>query len=156
MKPALQIKRFTKAQFGDLESLAEQLTRLKALASRTPTPVTVGQLKQVSDAGDLSNLFLQLDGDIVVGWCMITISVFEDRGHLGPVAVLKEGLHTGHGSPLVEFSINYVWDNFPEVRRIDLSNRPDHGLETWYRKFGFVPRTEVESDPTTVYRLNRP
>jgi|GEM_PF-6882052 len=155
-KKTLQLIRFEEGSFSDLGNLAEQLTSLKALASRTPTPVIVEQLQQVLAAGDLYNLFLQLDGDVIVGWCMITVSVFEDRGHLGPIAVQKEGEHTGHGSPLIKFSLDYMWEHYADLRRIDLSNRPSHDLETWYRKYGFVPRTEAEGDPTTVYRAPRP
>jgi len=149
----LEVRLFKAADF-DLTLLAAQLTELKALASRALTPVTVQELEQVDTAGNVCNLFLQLDGEIVVGWCMITISVFEDRGHLGPIAVKKEGGHTGYGSSLMQFALDYVKENHPELRRVDLSNRPDHDLESWYRKFGFIPRTEVEGDPTTVYRLS--
>jgi len=140
----------------DLHTLSIQLTALKALASRSPTPVTTEDLLLVQNSGGVCNLFLQLDGDMVVGWCTITISVFEDRGHLGPIAVHKSGEHTGYGSSLLEFSLAYMWREYPNLRRIDLSNRPEHDLEHWYRKFGFIPRTETEGDPTTVYRLPRP
>lgn len=155
-KTELQVVRFDKETFSDLENLAEQLTVLKALATRTPTPVTVADLEQVSAAGDICNLFLQQNGEVVVGWCMLTTSLFEDTAHLGPIAVQKEGEHTGHGSPLLQYATHYTFQQYPSIRRIDLTNRPDHDLEQWYRKFGFVPRTEAENDPTTVYRMKRP
>jgi len=155
-RPKLDVVRFEKSNFSDLEKLAADLTVLKALASRTPTPVTVADLEKVAAAGDVCNLFLQLDGEHIVGWCMLTVSLFEDTAHLGPIAVQKEGDHTGHGSPLMQFSIDYIFNTYQNIRRIDLSNRPDHDMEQWYRKFGYLPRTEEEGDPTTVYRLVRP
>jgi GNAT superfamily N-acetyltransferase len=155
MNSELKTVRFSKAEF-DVPKLAKELTALKALASRTPTPVTAQQLEQVEASSDLCNLFIQLNGNHVVGWCTITISLFEDRGHLGPIAVHKTGEHTGHGTALMNFALDYIWQNYSEIHRIDLSNRPSHDLERWYKKFGFVPRTQAEDDPTTVYRLNRP
>lgn len=152
----LHIVRFEKDSFTDLKSLAEELTVLKALASRNPTPVTVSDLEKVLNS-EVCNLFIQIDeDDVVVGWCMLTVSPFEDKANVGPIAVQKEGEHTGHGTPLIQFAIDYVFDSNPGVSRIDLSNRPQHDYSEWYRKFGFVPRTEAEGDPTTVYRLKRP
>lgn len=155
MSTELRTVRFCKSDF-DIKKLAVDLTELKSLASRTPTPVTEEHLEQVEQSGGVCNLFIQLDGEHVVGWCTITISLFEDRAHLGPIAVFKTGKNTGYGTQLMNYSLEYIWRNYSDIRRIDLSNRPSHDLEIWYKKFGFVSRTETENDPTTVYRLQRP
>lgn len=151
----LQVVRFTTDDFPDLTALATALTELKAIVSRTPTPVTANDLEQIAAASAVCHLFIQLDEAVVVGCCMITVSLLEDRAHLGPIVVQKAGAHTGYGTQLMKTAIAYVWEHCPVVRRIDLSNRPDHDLATWYTKFGFSPRTEAVGDPTTVYRLTR-
>ncbi len=151
----LQTELFTAEKF-DLVDLAGRLTELKAFASRTPTPVTVEQLEAIASSPEICRLTLQLTPDrVVVGMVHLTIIPLEDRAHLGPICVqLSEP--RGHGTPLMEVAIADIWKHFPNVRRIDLSNRPAHDLASWYEKFGFVARTEETGDPSTIYRLPRP
>ena len=143
--------RFVAAEY-DLSALAATLTELKALTSRTPTPVTTEQLMAIDSAKEVAILLLQKQDDTVVGMVHLCINHLEDRAHLGPIAVNKPA--GGWGTPLMEDAIAFVKDSFPLLRRIDLTNRPDHDLGAWYQKFGFQPRTEATGDPTTVYRLN--
>ncbi|MFT5849968.1 MAG: N-acetylglutamate synthase-like GNAT family acetyltransferase [Patiriisocius sp.] len=154
-RAALTIVEFKKENF-DLTTLAERLTQFKASASRTPTPVTVEQLQAI-DASPTNVLLLQLaeteTEPLLVGMVHLSIVYLEDRAHLGPIAVETESLPRGHGTPLLEAAINHVKENFTGLRRLDLSNRPSHDLASWYKKFGFVSRTEETNDPTTVYRL---
>lgn len=149
-KPEVATVRFVADNYN-LENLAATLTKLKTLVSRTPTPVTVEQLKAIAEGEHASVLLLQQIGSEVVGMVHLSINHLEDRAHLGPIVVDKT--RGGWGTPLMEDAIAYIKDNFPQLRRIDLSNRPSHDLANWYKKFGFVPRTEVSGDPTTVYRL---
>jgi len=146
----LEIVRF-KAQEHDLATLARTLSGLKALASRNPTPVTVAQLQAIDGAKDIAILLLQLHGSEVVGMVHASINHLEDRAHLGPIAVDKT--KGGWGTPLVETIIAYIKEQYPHLRRIDLTNRPGHDRSDWYQKFGFTPRTEATGDPTVIFRL---
>ena len=148
----MNVIRYTKETFPDSAALAVELTALKALASRSNTPVTPEEIEQIAGASELCHLFLQVADSQVLGWCMVTVLPFEDRAHLGPIAVHKEPDRSGRGSQLLDTAIQFVENHCPTVRRLDLSNRPSHDLEAWYRSFGFVPRTEAAGDPTTVYR----
>lgn len=151
----LQIVKFSPADF-DVPTLAETVTRLRATATRTPRPVTVEQLEAIGNS-ETSVLLLQvadMDGESkVVGIVHLNISYLEDRAALGPICIDKESTPRGHGTPLMEAAIAHVKEHYPTLRRIDLTNRPDHDHEAWYKKFGFIPRTEAYGDPTTVYRL---
>ncbi len=136
----------------DLVVLAKVLSELKALASRHPTPVTVAQLRAISEAKDVAVLLLQVRAHEVVGMVYASINYLEDRAHLGPIAVHKE--KGGWGTPLMEAIIKYIKEQFPDPRRIDLTNRPQHDHSEWYKKFGFMPRSEVTGDPSVIFRLN--
>lgn len=136
----------------DLTALAQTLTKLKALASRNPTPVTVEQLRAIDEAKLTAVLLLQLNHHEVVGMVYASINHLEDRAQLGPIAVDKT--KGGWGTPLMEAVIAYSKEHFPAVRRIDLTNRPDHDHSAWYQKFGFKPRTEATGDPSVIFRLN--
>lgn len=144
------------ASLYDVSPLAERLTDFKALASRTPTPVTVDQLTAISES-KTGALLLQVaeegDEQLVVGMVYVGVSYLEDRALIGPIAIDPKSTPRGHGTPLMEAAIDYAKKSFPSIRRIDLTNRPSHDLEAWYGKFGFKGRTEANSDPTTVYRL---
>lgn len=152
----LKIVRFNTEDF-DPALVAERLTFLKARASRTPTPVTVEQLREIEESST-SILLLQFaeveGGKMIVGMVHIAIIYLEDRAHIGPIAVDTEATPRGHGTPLMEAAITYVKEHYPEIRRADLTNRPSHDLEAWYARFGFKGRTEQNADPTTVYRLS--
>ncbi len=150
---SLETVRFIASDWN-LESLAQRLTELKALASRTPTPVTVEQL-EIIGGSELSVLLLQVEHGTqsVVGMVHLMVNFLEDRAHLGPICIDKESQPRGHGTALMESAIEYIKINFSGLRRLDLSNRPNHDLAAWYSKFGFVERTEASGDPTTMYRL---
>lgn len=151
----LEIVRFN-AKEWDLSQLAARLSVFKASASRTPTPVTEAQLEAIND-NPTSILLLQVVHDgkekLVVGMVHVAVIYLEDRALVGPIAIDKDSTPRGHGTPLMEAAIEYVKTHFPELRRIDLTNRPSHDLSTWYEKFGFKGRTEKNGDPTIVYRL---
>ncbi len=147
----LEIIRF-EAQQHDLTALAEVLSGLKALASRNPTPVTAEQLKAIDEAKNVAVLLLQRNKGEVVGMVHASINHLEDRAHLGPIAVDKT--KGGWGTPLMEAIIAHVREHFPDLRRIDLTNRPDHDYSDWYEKFGFKPRTPKSGDPSVIFRLN--
>lgn len=147
----LRTVRFVAKEYN-LPELAKILTNLKALASRTPTPVTVEQLEAIDQAQQVAVLLLQKSEEQVVGMVHVSINVLEDRAHLGPIAVDKS--LGGWGTPLMQDTIAYIKEHFPQLRRIDLTNRASHDLSVWYKKFGFVPRTKEAGDPSTVYRLN--
>lgn len=151
----LKIVPFTPEAFNSTY-VAERLTALKARATRTPTIVTPEQLQAIADS-PTNVLLLQIaedDGEtILVGFVHIAIVHLEDRALIGPIAIDEDSTPRGHGTPLMETAIEYVKNNFPSVRRIDLTNRPSHDHAAWYQKFGFVGRTEENGDPTTVYRL---
>ena len=136
----------------DLAELSDTLSALKTLVSRTPTPVTIEQLKAIDEGEHVSALLLQKVDNEVVGMVHLSVNHLEDRAHLGPIVVNKE--KGGWGSPLMEDAISYIKTNYPDLRRLDLSNRPSHDHADWYKKFGFIPRTEESGDPTTVYRLS--
>ena len=147
----LVIKRFVAGDY-ELSALAATLTKLKAMASRTPTPVTVEQLRAIDQAETVAILLLQINGAQVVGMVYISINHLEDRAHLGPIAVDK--VQGGWGTPLMEAAIAYIKEHFPQLRRIDLTNRPGHDHSAWYQKFGFKPRTAEAGDPSIIYRLH--
>ena len=152
----LQIVRF-KAVDYNLDELAKRLTTFKSLTTRTPTSVTVDQLRAI-DESPTNVLLLQVgkddDEQLVVGMVHLAIIYLEDRVHLGPICIDANSVPRGHGTPLMQAAIEYVKTNFVGLRRIDLSNRPSHDYTEWYKKFGFTPRTEETGDPTTVFRLS--
>lgn len=151
----LEIVLFNENRF-DLRELAERLTAFKASASRMPTPVTEAQLRDISNS-PTNILLIQIAKDeeteLVVGMVHISVVHLEDRAQIGPIAIDKDSTPRGHGTPLMEAAIEYIKAHFPDLRRIDLTNRPSHDLEVWYGKFGFKGRTEENGDPSTVYRL---
>lgn len=143
-----------KAKDFDLSELSQTLTKLKGQATRTPTPVTVEQLEDI-DSSPTSLLFLLQSSNErkVLGMIHANIIHLEDRAHIGPLSVDSNVTSRGYGTKLMEEAVSYIKDNFPDLRRIDLTNRPGHDLSGWYQKFGFVARTEENSDPSIIYRL---
>ena len=139
------------AKEHDLSELADTLSHLKSLASRTPTPVTVGHLEAIDRGREVSVLLLQFQGNAVVGMIHAGISHLEDRAIIGPIAV--DRVKGGWGTPLMEDMISHIRRHFPHLRRIDVTSRRTH-LADWYQKFGFRPRSKEAGDPTTVYRLD--
>lgn len=144
-----------RSQPYNMAQLAERLSRLKALASRTPTLVLPSQLLAIRRSFGANRLLLQRIGtsssaEAVVGMVNLAVVHLEDVVHLGPICVMRPG----RGTPLMWDVIKHIRLHFPHIRRIDLTNRPGHGRIEWYKRFGFIPRTVESGDPTTVLRLH--
>lgn len=141
--------------YSDSVQLAQRIEYLRSLASADPQErpgITSSDVDLIVQSPDVIRVLLQQHpGQVgikgVVGFACLHYLPVDMRILLSPICVDIHGTPRGSGSALMTEAITYVSNWKPNARSIDLTNRPDHDLRDWYRRFGFAERD------TRVFRL---